>query len=201
MADWNLTSPPPTSAPVKADLISIVKLRTLLARDPNSDGLVLQRLRQVQTQFEKFTGRLFCHRVDHTQKIRLRKDRFVRLSLCPVESITSIHSWADTVAQSSAAPLEVVGYPFDFASGVFLDNCKWQNNIQVVYTGGYDEKTCPEDIQNAIQLQVSFLLDRMSPQNSSSRGRSLGNGSTNFIADDMHPIFKQACKFYMRMNP
>lgn len=149
---------------------------------------------EVISAFESRTGLLWNRREDHVETLEtdeLHPTNEVMLSLMGPRTISSVKERrpGDTWTTLTASEYEELGERrLRKVDGAFLPR------VQVTYTGGYDERSCPQDIQRALLAQAAFIVERTSAGQLTVSAQAIEGGSTTMLEPTYHPVFKEVAK-------
>jgi hypothetical protein len=180
-------------------MISLSRLRAHVDLQANQESELIAVRDEIITAFETLTGLRFNRRTDFTELTALdsREYQEVLLSLTPVLKIKKVEEKEPTDATWSTLVIDS-DYEFIPYRRVRKIHTTFSRRVRVTYDGGYDEQTCPQDIQRALLSQASFILQRNSKQNISVQSTSVQHGVVTFLEPTFHPIFKEIAKNYQR---
>ena len=182
-------------------MISISKLRQATRLGADRDHELTLHRDSVIALWEQTTKGLWNAREGHVQLKELTTDRRRRigLELRPVTSVTTVE--AKSPGDSSWTTLTTKQY--EVVNSTLLRVGRfWSPLVRITYDGGYSATTCPEDIQNALLLQVRFAMERHQGEGLISRSRAIAGGSNVQFLEQayVHPTFKAVARHHTRKS-
>lgn len=178
-------------------MISLSRLRAALSLSAGEDQKVERTRSVVIAQFEQDTGYLWNAREDYVQSSKIPEfSNYVELALRPVTTITLVRT---SVGAGGFSDLSSSNY-------MILNNRllslagSWPMFVEVTMDGGYDETTCPEDIQYALEVQAKYMLARQDAAHLVVRSQNFEGGSGVFESADRHPVFIAAVRAHRRIG-
>ena len=170
-------------------MISVGRLSEFL-KFPASQAAEVERIRlEVIELFEKLTNGLWNTRAGYVQVEEPGEEqRYLWLRLLPVVTLTSVEGKG--LSDAAWTAISTSGYAVLRGKQVRSLLGSWPDLVQITYDGGYDDTTCPPEVQRALMLQAEFTYSR----NREGRGALVsegfpGGGQTTFGKADLHPFF------------
>jgi len=176
-------------------VISLSQIRQAAKTKPEDEDVVELLQHAVIELWESATGLLWDKRLAHVEEFFVDPgQRTLRLSLRPVLQIVQVRERGSPA--SSWEPLAVAEWQFAGSGelrrlGVSAGGLwSWESSVQVTYDGGYDEFTCPRDVQLALITQARFMTERNSDGKLIVKNQAFEGGSGSLHEADLHPLFQ-----------
>lgn len=188
-------------------MISLVWLRARLGLDPSRDDQLTRLRDDVVALWESRTNRLWTERTDHVQAYRLgekyERKGPLRLELIPATSVSKVEEWEDGESADELAADEYAVVESRSLVKVARVTARypslWLPNVQVTYSGGLAVADVPDDIKEALAIQVQYILNRHSGERSILSGITGPGGGVQFmVSADVHPHFKAQALLHRR---
>jgi hypothetical protein len=180
-------------------MISLSRLRAHVDLQANQEQELVAVRDEIVTAFETLTGLLFNRRTDWTELTALDSHDYqeVLLELTPVLKIKKVEEKEPVDTEWTTLTIDT-DYEFIPYRRIRRLRVPFSSRVRVTYDGGYDEQTCPQDIQRALLAQAAFVLQRNSKQNIVVESSSVQRGVVKFLDATFHPIFSEIAKQYGR---
>ena len=184
-------------------MISTSKIKTATG-ESNSD--VLRALRsQVLGQWEALAGGRWARVEGHVEVIEPLHERIhtIYLELGPVTALTTVKErhGIDATGWDDLAAADLADYRLDGDGRRLIRRAGFfATEIEVTYTGGYEDDGSPGDIVEALLLQARFLRERNSGGKIVMASQSVGDAMTTYLKADYHPAFREAAQRHRRLT-
>ncbi len=70
----------------------------------------------------------------------------------------------------------------------------------MTYSGGYRPAEVPDDIKNALIIQIRYFLQRWNTDKLHLKTEGFDKVSTSYMLEDLHPVFTRVIGAYMRYD-
>lgn len=181
-------------------MIKLSRLRTALGLEAKDDANLTAYRAKVVSLWERATGLKWDERTGFVETIETEPRTvtlYVWLSLQQVGTISKVEvrnfsdsDWEELDTSSTERYL-ILGQKLRRL------NDRWKELVRVTYDGGFAE--APEDIQQALIIQIKFELQRLADEKLASKAENFGKGSVGFLETaSWHPYFAKLVKQYRK---